>query len=129
MTISPAARLGNINTSRYAKTGVELSAVMTGSFVTIGSLAFNPVILIFDNQGTVAVQISTDGGSTVWRTFPAGEALVLDLRGNHGIADNYTFPVGTVFSGNGASGTFSISYVYALPAIPSSLPSDQNQGS
>ena len=86
---------------------------MSGSFKTIGTLLFQPVILIFDNQGTVAVAISTDGGATTWRTFPAGEALVLDLRGNHGTAVNFSFPAGTVFSGNGASGTFSISYVYA----------------
>ena len=102
-----------INTSQRAGFPAELSAVMTGSFTTIGSLAFNPVQIIFDNQGTVAVAISVDGGTTTWRTFPAGEALVLDMRSNHGIAPNFTFDVGTTFSGNGASGTFSISYVYA----------------
>ena len=86
---------------------------MTGSFVKIGTLIANPVHIIFDNQGTVAVAISVDGGTTTWRTFPGGEALVLDMRGNHGMAANYTFPLGTTFSGNGASGTFSISYTYA----------------
>jgi hypothetical protein len=88
---------------------------MTGSFATIGTLLYNPVQIIFDNQGTVPVAISADGGTTTWRTFPAGEALVLDMRGNHGIAANFTFDVGTTFSGNGASGTFSISYTYANP--------------
>lgn len=102
-----------VNNSQYCIAAPELTATMTGSFTSIGTLLFQPVILIFDNQGTVSVAISTDGGTTTWRTFPAGEALVLDLRGNHGIAGNFTFPVGTVFSGNGASGTFSISYVYA----------------
>jgi len=101
------------NTSQYAECAAELTAVMTGSVVTIGTLLFKPVQIIFDNQGTAAVAISTDGGTTTWRTFPGGEALVLDMRGNHGIAENFTFPVGTVFSGNGASGTFSISYTYA----------------
>ncbi len=86
---------------------------MTGSDVVIGTLLFNPVIIIFDNQGEASVAISTDGGDTTWRTFPAGEALVLDLRAAHALAANFTFSIGTSFSGNGASGTFSISYVYA----------------
>lgn len=103
-----------INISQRAGFAPELSAVMTGSFVSIGTLLYNPVQIIFDNQGTVAIAISVDGGTTTWRTFPAGEALVLDMRGNHGIAPNFTADVGTTFSGNGASGTFSISYTYAL---------------
>ncbi len=102
-----------INNSLVAVTAPELSAVMTGSFVKIGTLTDSPVIIIFDNQGTVSVAISTDGGTTTWRTFPAGEAMILDMRANLGIAPNFTFPVGTTFHGNGASGTFSISYVFA----------------
>ena len=104
----------SINNSQRAALAAELSASMTGSWSLIGSLTQSPVIIIFDNQGTVSVSISTDGGTTTWRTFPAGEALVLDLRGNHGIAPNLTFDKGTAFYGNGASGTFSISYVYAV---------------
>lgn len=104
----------SINRSQIAECGIELAATMTGSFVTIGALLHNPVQIIFDNQGTVPVAISTNGGTSTWRTFPGGGALVLDMRGNSGIADNFTFPIGTIFSGNGASGTFSISYVYAL---------------
>ena len=103
-----------VNNSKIAECAPELAATMTGGAVTIGSLVFNPVQIIFDNQGTVSVAISTNGGSTTWRTFPGGEALVLDMRGNHGIADNYTFPIGTTFTGTGASGVFSISYTYAL---------------
>lgn len=103
----------SINMSQRAALAPELSAVMTGSSVTIGSLLFNPVIIIFDNQGSAPVAISDDGGTTTWRTFPAGEALVLDMRAASGLASNYTFDIGTTFSGNGASGTFSISYTYA----------------
>lgn len=102
----------SINLSQTAECSTELTATMTGAFTLIGILLFNPVIIIFDNQGTVPVAISTDGVTT-WRTFPAGEALVLDMRGNHGNAPNFTFSVGTSFYGDGASGTFSISYVYA----------------
>lgn len=103
----------SINNSQRCISAPELTASMTGSFTGIGTLLYNPVIIIFDNQGTVPVAISTDGGTTTWRTFPAGEALVLDLRAAHGLAPNFTFDVGTTFSGNGASGTFSISYLYA----------------
>jgi hypothetical protein len=103
-----------VNNSQIAECAAELTATMTGSAVTIGTLLQNPVILIFDNQGTAPVAISTNGGTTTWRTFPGGEALLLDLRGNHGIAANFTFPLGTTFTGTGASGTFSISYIYAL---------------
>lgn len=103
----------SVNTAARALTAPELKATMTGSFVPIGSLIYNPTIIIFDNQGTVPVAISTDGGVTTWRTFTPGEALVLDLRAAHGEAANYSFSIGTSFSGNGASGTFSISYLYA----------------
>lgn len=103
-----------INTSQRAGFPTELAATMTSSFVKIGTLTQSPTIIIFDNQGTAAVAISIDGGTTTWRTFPAGEALVLDMRGNHGIAPNFTMDVGTTFFGNGASGNFSISYLYAI---------------
>jgi hypothetical protein len=101
-----------INISQRAGFPTELTASMTGAFVKIGTLTFSPVIIIFDNQGAVSIAISVDGVNT-WRTFTAGEALVLDLRAAHGLAPNFTFDRGTTFYGNGASGTFSISYLYA----------------
>ena len=103
----------SINVSQVAAFAEELIETMTGSFVEIGTLDKNPVIIIFDNMSTVAVEISVDGGATTWKTFPGGEALVLDLRAAHGIAANYSFSQGTTFHGNGASGDFSISYIYA----------------
>jgi hypothetical protein len=104
----------SVNNSQRGGFAPELTGVMTGSWVKIGTLLYNPVTLILDNQGSVAVAISIDGGTTTWRTFPAGEALVLDLRDKIGMASNFTFDIGTTFSGNGASGTFSISYIYAI---------------
>lgn len=88
----------------------ELITAMTGSSVLIGTLLHFPVKLILDNQSTapVVLSISLDGGEskTQWKTFSAGEALILD-------DDIYTFPKGTSFYGNGAaSGSFSISYTY-----------------
>jgi hypothetical protein len=122
MSIQPTAAVGSSNISQTASFPNELSATMTGSFVKIGTLTASPVIAIFDNQGTASVQIaigpSSSSGpapSAVWRTFPSGEALVLDLRANHGISPNFTIPAGTTFWGNGASGTFSISYLTAVP--------------
>lgn len=99
------------NTSQRAFPATELIATMTGSPVVIGSLAECPVIIIFDNLGTVATTISINGIS--WKTFAAGTALVLDMRANHGLASNFTFDQGMTFTGNGASGDFSISYLYA----------------
>lgn len=101
-----------INISQRAKPAAELIQAMTGANVLIGTLTQNPVIIIFDNQSTSSVVISIN--SVSWKTFTAGEALVLDMRGNHGIASNFTFDVGTSFYGNGAAtGSFSIAYVYA----------------
>ena len=87
----------------------ELVETMTGSTILIGTLLFNPVKIIFDNMGNVPVTlyVSYDGGSSLiqWKTFPGGEAIILD-------DDLYTFSIGTSFYGNGASGDFSIAYTY-----------------
>lgn len=103
----------SINTSQRGAFAPELLATMTGSWVTIGTLLYNPVFIIFDNAGSVPVKISLDGGTTTWKTFSAGEDITLNLRSAHGLAANFTFDIGTTFSGNGASGNFSISYIYA----------------
>jgi hypothetical protein len=104
----------SINLSQRAGAAPELLETMTGSTILIGTLQFNPVMIIFDNQGTVAVSIYVNQTADVWKTFPAGEALVLDMRAANGVASNFTFDVGTSFYGNGASGDFSISYIYAI---------------
>lgn len=97
----------NNNSVQLQLPAPELTAVMTGVQVTIGTLIANPCKIIFDNMGTVSVQItmSSLGTSQVWKTFPAGEALILDN-------DLECFPLGTTFYGTGASGTFSIAYTY-----------------
>lgn len=88
----------------------ELIETMTGATVLIGTLLFNPVKLVMDNQSdaSVILYMSLDGGTTLiqWHTFPAAEAMVID-------DDLYTLPIGTQFYGNGAgAGDFSISYFY-----------------
>lgn len=103
-----------INNSQRAGFAEELLGTVALGTLSLGPLLFNPVIIIFDNFGTNAAEVSIDGGTTTWKTFPAGEALVLDLRAAHGLAANYTFDIGTTFTISGTNGDqFSISYIYA----------------
>ncbi len=89
----------------------ELIATMSGGSVLIGTLLFNPVKLVMDNQSSVPVVLFISerglGPLVQWHTFPAGEAIVLD-------DDINTLPIGTTFFGVGASGNFSISYFYTV---------------
>jgi hypothetical protein len=109
-----------INNSVLAIAAPELSITMNGSFQQLqvngvpSAFIEAPVIVIFDNQSTTSTgAVSFDGGTTTWKTFTAGEALVLDMRANHGQAANFTFPKGTAVYVNGTAGNFSVSYVYA----------------
>ena len=121
--LGPSAGSGSLNISQTAVFQPELTATMTGSFMKIGTLLASPRIIIFDNQGTASVQIAIGPVSTTnnpttfttWRTFTPGEALVLDLSTNKAAAPNFEVTSGTTFYGNGASGTFSISYLTAVP--------------
>jgi hypothetical protein len=107
--------MSNVSIRAGFDTERSVAGAFLGSFQTLGStLTENPVILIFDNQSTVSVEVSVNGTDT-WKTFSAGEALVLDLRGNHGIAANYTIDIGTQFyvKGTGGTGSFRLSILYA----------------
>lgn len=98
----------NNNSVQLQLPAPELSVAMTGSQVTVGTLISNPCKIIFDNQstGSVAITLSSLGTSQTWRTFPAGEALILDN-------DLEAFQEGTIFYATGAgTGNFSISYTY-----------------
>ncbi len=104
-----------INNSAVAVGAPELATTMNGSFKLVGTFVEAPVIIIFDNQSTTSTAaVSFDGGVTTWKTFVAGEALVLDMRANLGVAPNFTFQKGSPVYVNGTGGTFSVSYVYAL---------------
>ena len=110
--------MSNCNLSQVTGWPNELSGVMlTSTVVNIGSLLYNPVHLILDNQSTapVALSINDSTGTNVWKTFSAGEAIILDMRANHGIAANFTAKIGDTFYGAGTSSTgkFKISYTYA----------------
>lgn len=101
------------NNSQRAVPAPELIATMDGTWKLIGVLLKPPVQIIFDSLGSADVAISMNGGVDTWKTFAAGSALVLDMRGNHGIAGNFAFDEGTPIYGNGASGQFSVAYTYA----------------
>jgi len=111
----------SINNSQRCGFPTELLVATADSTVLVGTLLFNPVLIIFDNQSTasVALSINDASGDTVWRTFPAGEALVLDLRAQQGKAPNFTIDKGTTFfaTAGSAAGNFSISYIYAQELV------------
>ena len=70
--------------------------------------------MIFDNQTDVDVPLSVDGVNT-WKTFVAGQSLVLDIRTNHGSQNEYCPAIGTQFETNasvGTTGSFRITYIY-----------------
>lgn len=103
-------------TSKYAEMAEEMtydSSAGDATFQSMGTFTENPILLIFDNQSNVAIEITNDITQT-WRTFPAGEAIVLDLRANHGKAYEFSFKKGTEIFASSAAGTgnFSISYIY-----------------
>lgn len=92
----------------------SVTGPFTGLFQNLGSpLTENPVMIIFDNQSSVAIELSVDG-STVWKTFSDSEALILDLRANHGQPYDFSVPIGTQFSVRGTAGSnsFRMSIIY-----------------
>lgn len=96
----------------------DTERVVTGPFSgaaqNLGTaLTVNPIIAIFDNQSDVDVAVAFSG--VTWKTFSAGEALVLDMRGNNGEAATYTFDIGTQFTvtATGGTGSFRLSILYA----------------
>lgn len=91
-----------------------IAAPFTGISQNVGTqLTHSPIIAIFDNQSDVSATLSINDVS--WKTFVAGEALVLDLRANHGYAPTFVIDADTQFSlvGSGGTGQFSISLIYA----------------
>lgn len=101
-----------------ARVGFDTERTVTGPFTGIvqnlGSvLAFAALIAVFDNQSTVSVQVVYNGN--VWKTFSAGEALVLDLRANAAHAPTFAVDANSQFQviGTGGTGIFSLAIIYA----------------
>lgn len=101
-----------------ARVGFDTERTVTGPFTGIAQnlgtpLSFPALLAIFDNQSDVAVAVVING--VTWKTFPAGEALVLDLRGNKGNAPTFAVDANTQFQviGTAGTGTFSLAIIYA----------------
>lgn len=92
----------------------SVTGPFTGTAQNLGAvLTENPIIVVLDNQATVSVALYMD--AVLFKTFAASEALVLDMRGNNGLAATYTFPLGAQFSviATGGTGSFYMSILYA----------------
>jgi hypothetical protein len=91
-----------------ATAGFDTERTVTGPFTGVTQNLGSPLA-----YAAVSVQLLIDGA--VWHTFPAGEAIILDLRGNAAHAPTFVAPQGTQFQviGTGGTGSFSISIVYA----------------
>lgn len=86
----------------------------TGIAQNLGTVLSSPaVLLVMDNQSTVAVQLVVNGAT--WKTFSAGEAMVLDLRANAAHAPTYAVDANTQFQiiATAGTGTFNLSVLYA----------------
>lgn len=101
-----------------ARVVFDTERTVTGPFTGVAQnlgavLSSAAVLVIMDNQSTVAVQVVVNGN--VWKTFSAGEALVLDLRGNAAKAPTFAVDANTQFQVIGTAGTgiFSLSVLYA----------------
>lgn len=91
-----------------------VAGAFTGVAQNLGTpLTAAAVLMVMDNQSTVAVQFVVNGAT--WKTFSAGEAMVLDLRGNAAHAPTFAADANTQFQviGTGGAGTFNLSVLYA----------------
>ena len=85
-----------------------------GAYQTLTTLTENPVIMIIQND-TNSTVILSDTGTTAGLTLIAGARIVLDMRGNHGMANLFTRRIGTIFYVNGtagSTGTYRMSIIY-----------------
>lgn len=91
-----------------------VSGPFTGIAQNLGTATTgSAVVMVIDNQSTVSVAFIVNGNT--WKTFSAGEALVLDCRGNAGQAPTFAADANTQFqvNGTGGAGTFSLAIIYA----------------
>lgn len=101
-----------------AKFGAEMTrdaATFTGSFQTLGTFTDTPVKVIIQNDTTVTVTLSDDGGTTSGLSLVTGIRLVLDMQSSKVPSDWWSFRKGQTMSVSGTAGTglFKISYLYA----------------
>lgn len=119
-TQRPKKQKGQMSSNPYigARAGFDTERTVTGPFTGVAQnlgtpLSFPAIVAVFDNTSTVAVQLLING--VTWKTFPAGEAMVLDLRANSGHAPTLAIDANTQFQviGTGGTGAFSVAILYA----------------
>ena len=87
-----------------------LAGPFSGAYQAVGSpMDSIPNIMILDNQSTVALIVSFDGANA-WKTFAAGQALVLDFASDQMLVEQGTQ---VYVNGTGGTGSFYVSLVYA----------------
>lgn len=111
MIDSSLAQLAAFDTERSV---TDFTGPLAGVYQPLGSaFTHNPLIMVLDNQSTFSVSVSFDGVNT-WKTFAAGEALVLDFKANAGMAGNFVVNIGTqVYVKGTGTGFFGLSIIYA----------------
>ncbi len=103
------------NTSERTSFPAELSvaAAFSGSDQLLGVTTDVAICWIADNQSDVGVALYIDG--VLWKTFEAGEGLVLDANSNAPITSPKPLPKNTRLSVVGTAGTigaFRVSLIY-----------------
>lgn len=91
-----------------------VAAPFTGLAQNLGTpLTYPAIVAIFDNQSDVAAVVHVNG--VQWKTFAAGQNLVLDVRANNGNASTCAIDANTQFTvtGSGGTGAFFLSINYA----------------
>ena len=91
-----------------------VTAPFTGTAQNLGTpLEFPAVVAVFDNLSDVSVQVVINGNT--WKTFSAGEAMVLDLKANASHAPTFVIDANTQVQiiGTAGAGSFSLAIVYA----------------
>jgi len=91
---------------------LSVAAAFTGSDQLLGVTSSESVWWCVDNQSTVDVALYING--VLWKTFSAGEALVVDANTNKGNAPVLPLPANTRLSllASAGSGSFRISLIY-----------------
>lgn len=106
------------NPSIGARVVFDTERTVTGPFTGVAQnlgtpVTSSPVLMVLDNQSTVSIAFVING--VTWKTFSAGEAMVLDLRANAAHAATFAVDANTQFQviGTGGAGIFSLAILYA----------------
>jgi hypothetical protein len=91
---------------------LSVTAAFTGVQQLLGVTSQEAILWIPDNQSDVDVAFYING--VLWKTFQAGEALVVDANSDKGKAPLLPLPKGSRLSvvGTAGTGAFRVSLIY-----------------